>query len=450
MSTIGIVNATLVNEGIIQKANIFIKNDLIERVFINNPDEIYSLKPDQLIDAAGKLLFPGVIDDQVHFREPGLTHKGDIYSESKAAIAGGVTSFMEMPNTNPQTITVELLQNKFKIASEKSLANYSFYLGATNDNIEEIVKIDPKNVCGVKIFMGSSTGNMLVDNIESLDKIFKQSKVLIATHCEDETTIKENIESFKAQYGEDLPFHYHADIRSENACYLSSSLAVSLAKKHNSRLHILHLSTGKELSLFDSTIPIYNKRITAEVCVHHLWFSKKDYDKYGWRIKWNPSIKTEEDRLALINGLNQNSIDIVATDHAPHLISEKDNTYFKSASGGPLVQHSLIAMIELSKAGYFPLELVATKMCHAPADVFKVDRRGYIREGYIADLTIVDPISSWEVNPDNLLYKCGWSPFDGQRFGSKVTHTILNGRLVYDNGKFDETVKGVALKFSRP
>lgn len=449
MSSIGISNATLINEGKVQKASIFIRNELIEKVFINNPDDIFALKPDQLIDANGKFLFPGVIDDQVHFREPGLTHKGDIYSESKAAIAGGVTSFMEMPNTNPQTTTIEYLQEKFSIAARKSLANYSFYLGATNDNIAEITKVDINNVCGVKIFMGSSTGNMLVDNLESLEKIFQYSRVLLATHCEDESTIKENIERYRVLYGENPPFHLHPEIRSEKACYLSSSLAVKLAKKYNSRLHILHLSTGKELELFDSSIPLYNKRITAEVCVHHLWFSQKDYEKLGWRIKWNPSIKTETDRLALIEGLKHNLVDIVATDHAPHLLNEKDNTYFKSASGGPLVQHSLIAMIELSKKGNFPIELVADKMCHAPAEIYKIDRRGYVREGYFADLTIVDPNDSWEVNQENLLYKCGWSPFDGQRFGSKVTHTILNGRLVYDNGKFDETIKGVALKFNR-
>lgn len=449
MTTIGIANANLVNEGQVKRASLIIRNGLIDQILTDNPDEIYSQKGDQLIEAKGKLLFPGVIDDQVHFREPGLTHKADIYSESKAAIAGGVTSFMDMPNTNPQTTTLEHLHEKFKIAADKSLANYSFYLGATNDNIDEIGKLDINSVCGIKVFMGSSTGNMLVDNIESLEKIFKQSRVLIATHCEDETTIRENIERHKALYGEDLPFHYHADIRSEKACFLSSSLAVKLARKFGSRLHILHLSTGKELELFDNTIPLYNKRITAEVCVHHLWFSKKDYDQFGWRIKWNPSIKNEEDRLALINGLKSNLIDIVATDHAPHLVNEKDNSYFKSASGGPLIQHSLVVMIELSKKGYFPVELIASKMCHAPADVYKIDRRGYVREGYHADLTIVDPNSSWIVNRDNLLYRCGWSPFEGQKFGSKVTHTILNGRLVYENGRFDETVKGVALQFNR-
>jgi len=340
MTTIGIANPTLVNDGKVTRASVIIRNGLIDRVLTDNTDDIYSLKVDQLIEAKGKLLFPGVIDDQVHFRDPGLTHKGDIYSESKAAVAGGVTSFMEMPNTNPQTTTIELLDEKFRLGAEKSMANYSFYLGATNDNVDEIAKIDPRKVCGIKVFMGSSTGNMLVDSIESLEKIFEQSPVLIATHCEDEATIKENLVKYKELYGEAIPFRYHAEIRSEKACFLSSSLAVSLAKKFNSRLHVLHLSTGKELELFED-IPLYNKRITSEVCIHHLWFSEADYENLGWRIKWNPSIKTEKDRLTLINGLKNNRIDIVATDHAPHLLSEKDAGYFKSASGGPMVQHSL-------------------------------------------------------------------------------------------------------------
>ena len=449
MATLGIANATLVNDGKAIKASILVRNELIERIFIDNPDEIYNCKPEQLIDANKKLLFPGIIDDQVHFREPGLTHKGDIFSESKAAVAGGITSFMEMPNTNPQTTTIELLDEKFKIGAEKSLTNYSFYLGATNDNIEEITKINPKTVCGVKVFMGSSTGNMLVDKLESLEKIFKHSPVLIATHCEDETTIKENINKYKEIYGENIPFRYHAEIRSEQACFISSSLAVSLAKKHNSRLHILHLSTGKELELFEPSIPLFNKRITSEVCVHHLWFSQNDYEKYGWRIKWNPSIKTEKDRLALISGLKQNSIDIVATDHAPHLLSEKDAGYFKSASGGPMVQHSLITMIELSKKGHFPIELIAQKMCHAPAIVYGIEKRGYVKEGYFADLVLVDPNSEWIVNKENLLYKCGWSPVDGEKRTSKVTHTIINGRIVYNEGTIDESFRGSALRFSR-
>jgi dihydroorotase len=449
MDSIGIANASLVNDGRVVKASILVRNGLIERILTNNPDEIYSYRPERVIEANGKLLFPGVIDDQVHFREPGLTHKGDIYTESKAATAGGVTSYLEMPNTIPQTTTIELLDEKFRIASEKSLANYSFYLGATNDNTEELAKIDPRKVCGIKVFMGSSTGNMLVDKYESLERIFKQSPVLIATHCEDEATIKENILKYKELYGEEIPFRYHAEIRSEKACFLSSSLAVSLAKKYNSRLHILHLSTEKELELFDKDTPLYNKRITSEVCVHHLWFSQDDYEKYGWRIKWNPSVKTEKDRLALIDGLKQNRIDVIATDHAPHLISEKNNGYFKSASGGPLVQHSLAAMIELSKQGYFPLELIAQKMCHAPAILYGIEKRGFVKEGYHADLTLVDPAESWEISKNNLLYKCGWSPFEGQKLSSRVTHTIVNGRVVYENGRFDEGFRGSALRFSR-
>jgi len=449
MATISIANATLVNDGKVITASILIRDELIDCVITDNPDEIYNYKTDQLIEAKGEFLFPGVIDDQVHFREPGLTHKGDIYSESKAGVAGGITSFMEMPNTSPQTTTISLLNDKFKIASEKSLANYSFYLGATNDNIEEIIKVDPKNVCGIKVFMGSSTGNMLVDKVESLEKIFKISPVLIATHCEDETTIKENILKYKELYGEDVPFQYHAEIRSEEACYLSSSLAVRLAKRYNSRLHILHLSTEKELELFDEDIPLYNKRITSEVCIHHLWFSQDDYEKYGWRIKWNPSIKKESDRLALISGLKRNQVDIVATDHAPHLLAEKEAGYFKSASGGPMVQHSLVAMIELSKKGYFDLGLIAQKMCHAPAIVYGIENRGFVKEGYFADLVLVDPNDSWYVNKDNLLYKCGWSPLEGQKLTSKVTHTIINGKIVFENGRFDESFRGSALKFSR-
>ncbi|HCT30373.1 MAG TPA: dihydroorotase [Bacteroidales bacterium] len=449
MSTTGIANATLVNDGQIKQASIIIRNGLIDRIIYDNPNGIFSEKLDKIIDASGLLLFPGVIDDQVHFREPGLTHKGDIYSESKSGVAGGVTSFMEMPNTNPQTITIELLDEKFKIGAEKSMANYSFYLGGTNDNIEEISKLNPKMVCGVKVFMGSSTGNMLVDSIESLEKIFEHSPVLIATHCEDESTIKENIAKYRETYGEGIAFHYHADIRSEQACYLSSSLAVRLAKKFNSRLHVLHLSTGRELELFDKNTPLYNKRITAEVCVHHLWFSKDDYDKLGWRIKWNPSIKTENDRLSLIKGLKDNALDIVATDHAPHLLNEKDAGYFKSASGGPMVQHSLLAMIELSKKGHFPLELVAQKMCHAPAIVYGVEKRGFVKEGFFADLVLVNPNIQWQITKDNLLYKCGWSPLEGQQLSSKVTHTIINGRVVYENGTFDESFRGSALTFNR-
>jgi len=442
-------NATLVNEGRTQRVSLLIRNGLIDKILYDNLDGIATYKPERVIDAGGKWLLPGVIDDQVHFREPGLTHKGDIYTESKAAIAGGVTSYMEMPNTTPQPPTLELLDEKFRIASEKSLANYSFYLGATNNNIDQIAKADPRWTCGVKVFMGSSTGNMLVDNRESLDRIFKLSPILIATHCEDEATIRRNIEAYREQYGDNVEFKHHAFIRSEEACYLSSELAVSLARAHGSRLHLLHLSTGKELALLDNTIPLINKKITGEVCVHHLWFNFSDYERLGWRIKWNPSIKTERDRLALIDGLKTNRLDVVATDHAPHLISEKDSTYLKSASGGPMVQHSLTAMLELARQGFFSIETVVDKMCHAPAVLFGIEKRGFVREGYHADLVLVDPSSPSEVHTSNILYKCGWSPLEGVRLSARVTHTFVNGRLVYENGKFDESVKGQALSFAR-
>lgn len=448
MGRIAITNALIINEGKQQKGNLIVNDGLIEHISYENSSPLSRFKPERIIDAEGLLLLPGVIDDQVHFREPGLTHKGDIYTESKAGVAGGVTSFMEMPNTNPQTTTIELLDDKFKVASEKSLANYSFYLGATNDNIDEIVKLNPKRVCGIKIFMGSSTGNMLVDSRESLDKIFKLSPTLIATHCEDETTIRNNIELYKQKYGETLDFKYHAEIRSEEACFLSSSLAVEFAKKHGSRLHILHLSTAKELSLLDSKTPLKDKKITGEVCVHHLWFNNKDYDSLGWRIKWNPSVKTETDRLALIDGLKNNLLDVVATDHAPHLLEEKNNTYFKSASGGPMVQHSLLAMIELSKKGYFTIETIVDKMCHAPAILYRVEKRGFIREGYFADIVLVNPNSRQTVTNDSLLYKCGWSPLEGKTLSASVQITMVNGKIVYENGKFDESIKGTALKFN--
>ena len=448
MGRIAITNALIINEGKQQKGNLIINDGLIEHISYENSSPVSKFKPERIIDAEGLLLLPGVIDDQVHFREPGLTHKGDIYTESKAGIAGGITSFMEMPNTNPQTTTIELLENKFKVASEKSLANYSFYLGATNDNIDQIVKLNKKRVCGIKIFMGSSTGNMLVDSRESLDKIFKLSPTLIATHCEDETTIRNNIELYKQKYGENVDFKYHADIRSELACYLSSSLAVEFAKRHGSRLHILHLSTAKELSLLNNKLPLKDKKITGEVCVHHLWFNSNDYDKLGWRIKWNPSVKTEADRLALINGLRNNLLDVVATDHAPHLLEEKNNTYFKSASGGPMVQHSLLAMIELSKKGNFTLETVVDKMCHAPAILYKIDKRGFIREGYFADIVLVNPNSRQTITKDSLLYKCVWSPLEGETLSASVQITMVNGKIVYENGKFDELGKGKALVFN--
>ena len=446
MSTIIINDAIIVNEGKQFKGSVLLRNGFIERIS-KTPFE--DEKADRVIDAKGKYLLPGIIDDQVHFREPGLTHKGNIYSEAKAGIAGGVTSFMEMPNTSPQTTSNEELDKKHHIASEKSLANYSFYLGATNDNINEIVKVNPNKVCGVKVFMGSSTGNMLVDSPNALEQIFKSSPVLIATHCEDEETIKNNLTHYTKVYGDDIPISYHPLIRSAEACYLSSSLAVKLAQKHNARLHLLHLSTEKEIDLLSNDLPLKEKRITGEVCIHHLWFSDDDYEGLGWRIKWNPAIKTNSDKLALIKALKENKLDIIATDHAPHTLEEKGNKYSQCPSGGPMVQHSLIAMLEMMRKGIFTIEMVVYKMCHAPAELFGIEKRGFIREGYYADLVLVDPKNHWTVTPENILYKCGWSPLEGETFSNKVTHTIVNGRLVYENGRFDETVKGIPLIFIR-
>lgn len=447
MYSLLIKNVNIVNDGNQFIGSIYIKDGVINQIYKSN--NIPVLNPDKIIDGKGKYLFPGIIDDHVHFREPGLTYKADIYSESKAAVAGGITSYMEMPNTNPQATTIEILEEKYKIASKKSLANYSFYLGATNDNIEEIKKINPQNICGVKVFMGSSTGNMLADNEETLSQIFSESPVLIATHCEDEKTINENTEKYKNEFGEELPIKYHPLLRSEEACYKSSSFAVELAKRHNTRLHILHLSTAKELELFDSTTPSRNKQITTEVCVHHLWFSDKDYDKYGTRIKWNPAIKTEKDKEALIEGLKNNKIDVIATDHAPHTLEEKENTYFKAPSGGPLIQHSLVTMLELYHQNKISLIDIVNKMCHSPADIFQIEKRGYIREGYFADLVLIDLNNPWTVSKDNILYKCKWSPFENQKFKSQITHTIINGNIVYENGVFDESEKGQRLTFNR-
>ena len=446
MYSLLIKNVTIVNEKDQFKGSVIIDKGRILKIL---KDENPQVDTQNTIDGTGKHLLPGVIDDQVHFRDPGLTHKADIYTESKAAVAGGITSFMEMPNTIPQATNHELLEEKYKMASTKSLANYSFYLGATNENIEEIKKVDPKNICGVKVFMGSSTGNMLVDNKDSLFKIFAESPVLIATHCEDEETIQKNTISYKETYGEDIPIKFHPKIRSEEACYKSSSLAVELAKKYNSRLHILHISTAKELELFENTLPSKEKNITAEVCVHHLWFSEEDYENLGTLIKWNPAIKTTHDRNALIEAIKNNKIDVIATDHAPHTIEEKYNKYFKAPSGGPLVQHSLVAMLELYHMKKVSLSDIVNKMCHTPADIFQVKERGYIREGYHADLVLVDLDSPWKVKKENLLYKCMWSPFEGQTFKSKVTHTIINGNLVYKNGEFNEAIKGERLTFER-
>jgi dihydroorotase len=446
MKNLLIKNVRIVNENNDFVGHISIESGKISKVYKSNenPEGIF----ERTIEGEGRLLIPGAIDDQVHFREPGLTHKGDIYSESKAGVAGGVTSFMEMPNTKPQATTIELLEDKYKIASEKSLANYSFYLGATNDNINEIKKIDPKRICGVKVFMGSSTGNMLVDDLNSLSAIFAESPVIITTHCEDEKTIQQNIAKYKSEFGENVPLTYHPLIRSEEACFKSSSLAVELAKKYNSRLHILHLSTKKELDLLESG-PSKNKKITGEVCVHHLWFSEKDYEKYGTRIKWNPAIKTEKDRLGLLEGIRAGKIDIIATDHAPHTLEEKNNSYFNSPSGGPLVQHALTAMLEFVNRNELTIHDVVNKMCHAPADIFQVEKRGYIREGYWADLVLVDLKSPWKVETNNILYKCKWSPFEGTTFNSKVTHTIINGNIVFENGQFNESIKGERLLFTR-
>lgn len=445
MSSTLIKNATIVNEGKVFRANVLIENDIIAKI---SGSEI-NTNADKIIDATGLYLFPGCIDDQVHFREPGLLHKGEIYTEAKAAVAGGVTSYMEMPNTIPNVFTQKLLEEKYERAKEVSLTNYSFFMGASNDNIDEVLKTNPKNVCGIKVFMGSSTGNMLVDKRETLEALFSKCKLLIATHCEDEDIIKSNMALYKEKYGENVPMECHPLIRSEEACYKSSALAVELAKKHNTRLHILHISTAKELALFDNKTPLKQKRITAEACIHHLWFSDEDYKTKGAFIKWNPAVKTSVDRDAILQGVLENKIDVIATDHAPHTLEEKQQTYFKAPSGGPLVQHSLIAMLEFYHKGKISLEKIAEKMAHAVADCFQIEKRGYIREGYFADLVLVDLKTSWTVEESNILYKCGWSPFDGLTFHSKITHTFVNGNLVYDNGKFDESKKGQRLLFER-
>lgn len=445
MKTTLIKNGIVINEGKSYKANIIIKGEFIDKIIL---PENEAPNCDTVIDAEGMYIVPGVIDDQVHFREPGLTHKGDIESESRSAVAGGVTSFMEMPNTNPQTTTITELENKYSLASEKSVANYSFYMGATNNNLNEVLKINPNNVCGVKIFMGSSTGDMLVDKDATLNELFKEVKTLIATHCEDETTIKNNLAIFKDRFGENFPFYYHSQIRSDEACYISSSKAVELATKHNSRLHILHISTEKEISLFSNNIPLIDKKITAEACVHHLWFYDNDYTKLGWRIKWNPAVKTISDRDAIREAVKNNFIDVVATDHAPHTLDEKRQDYFSSPSGGPLVQHSLIAMFEMAKQGVFTNEMVIEKMCHAPATLFRINKRGYLREGYYADLAIVNPNIKTTVKDNDVLYKCKWSPFDGTTFAHSVDKTWVNGNLVYNNGVVDGNVKGKRLTFN--
>lgn len=439
-----IKNALIINEMQKFTGSVMVNDKLIEAIYREN--DILP-EADKIIDAKGLWLIPGVIDDQVHFREPGLTHKADIQSESRAAAAGGVTSYMEMPNTIPQTITQQALDKKFEIAAEKSLINYSFYMGATNDNIDELVKTDPKKICGIKMFMGSSTGNMLVNDNEAIENVFKHAPLLVATHCEEDSVIEANFKHYKKVFGENIPFNYHPDIRSEEACYRSSSKAVELASKHNSRLHILHLSTQKELSLF-TNYPLSEKRITAEACVHHLWFNREDYNEKGSRIKWNPAVKEESDRIALIEALNCGVVDIVATDHAPHTIEDKNNTYTKAPSGGPLVQHSLPAMMELANKGYFTAEKVIDLMCHKPAELFQIQKRGYIRKGYYADLVLLKP-EKWEVNKSNILYKCRWSPFEGEIFNYKVIQTIINGKTVFHNNKIIPLQTAMPLVFNR-
>lgn len=445
MKTTLITNANIVNEGKVFAADVLIEGQYIAAI----GKDLASRPADKVIDAKGKYLLPGVIDDQVHFREPGLTHKATIYSEARAAVAGGVTSFMEMPNTNPPTFTQELLEDKFQIAARTSLANYTFFIGASNDNLDEVMKTDISKVCGLKIFMGSSTGNLLVDDPKTLEGFFSRFPSLIAAHCEDEPTIRKNSALYKERYGEDVPIECHPLIRSEEACYLSSSFAIGLAKRHGTKFHILHISTAKETSLFDNTIPLEKKKITAEACIHHLWFNDADYKRLGTLIKWNPAVKTAHDQQEIFNAVLDDRIDVIATDHAPHTWDEKQGTYFKAPSGGPLVQHSLTAMLEFYQRGKISLEKVVQKMCHNPAILFQIDKRGFIREGYFADLVLVDMNKPWTISKDNIVAQCGWSPLEGNTFKSQITHTFVSGHLAYSEGKFDESKKGERLFFNR-
>jgi dihydroorotase len=447
MSKILIRDATIINENRKFKGNVVISNELIERIY-EEPVPVYETY-DEIIDAHDKVLIPGVIDDHVHFREPGLTHKADIASESRAAVAGGITSFMDMPNTIPQTTTQKLIEEKIEIAEEYSMANFSFYAGATNNNLEELLKTNPRKVCGIKIFMGSSTGNMSVSNKVTLKNIFSQSGMLLAVHCEDEKIINNNLKRFIKEYGENIPVKFHPLIRNEDACYKSSAEAVELAAKYNSRLHVLHVSTEKELELFKENTCSKDKRITSEVCVHHLWFSDSDYDKYGTRIKWNPAVKSSNNKHALLNAVKSGKIDVIATDHAPHTIDEKNNFYLKAPSGGPMIQHSLVAMLEFYRQGKISLENIIDKMCHTPADIFQIEKRGYIRENYYADLVLIEPDQEWNVTTDNLFYKCKWSPFENQVFHSAVTHTFVNGKIAFRDGEIIEPAYGKQLIFNR-
>jgi len=443
MGTIKIRNANIVNEGQIFQADVWIEGGLIKQI-----GKIVA-EPDQTIDATGKYLLPGLIDDQVHFREPGLTHKANIYSESKAAVAGGITSYMEMPNTKPPAVTQILLEEKYEIASRTSLANYSFFMGTTNSNLDELLKTNPKNVCGIKIFMGSSTGNMLVDNSAMLDEIFSKVKMLIAIHAEEDPIVRANTDKYKALYGDKLNATHHHLIRSEEACYESSSKAVALAKKHGTRLHILHISTAKELDLFTNAIPLEEKKITAEACIHHLWFSNEDYATKGNYIKWNPAVKTVADREAIWQAVLDGRIDVIATDHAPHTIEEKELPYLDAPSGGPLLQHSLVALLDKYHEGKISLEKIVEKTAHNVAKLFQIEKRGYIREGYFADMVLVDLNKPWTVEKNNIVSKCNWSPFEGHVFKSKVTDTFVSGHWAYHDGIFNEEQKGARLTFER-
>lgn len=443
MSSYLLKNGTVVNEGASKEYDVLIRKNRIEKIGKNLSDDSATI-----IDLAGKYIMPGCIDDQVHFREPGLTHKGNIYSESRAAVAGGITSFMEMPNTSPNATTQELLEDKYQIAKTHSIANYSFFMGATNDNLDEVLKTDASKVCGVKVFMGSSTGNMLVDNEKTLAGLFSNVPMLIATHCEDEQTVRKNLADAKLKYGTEIPIELHPVIRNEEACYLSSSLAVHLAERHGARLHVLHISTAKETELFNNQLSLKDKKITAEACVHHLWFSEEDYASKGTFIKWNPAVKTISDREGIWKALLDNRIDVVATDHAPHTIEEKKNTYLNAPSGGPLVQHALISMMEHVKKGKITIERVVEKMAHNPAILFRIKERGFIREGYYADIVVVDPSRSYSVQQSNILYKCGWSPFEGYTFSSSINKTFVNGEMVYENNKVAEGTNGMRLSFN--
>ena len=443
MSSYLLKNGTVVNEGSSKEYDVLIRKNRIEKIGKNLSDDSATI-----IDLAGKYIMPGCIDDQVHFREPGLTHKGNIYSESRAAVAGGITSFMEMPNTSPNATTQELLEDKYQIAKTHSIANYSFFMGATNDNLDEVLKTDASKVCGVKVFMGSSTGNMLVDNEKTLAGLFSNVPMLIATHCEDEQTVRKNLADAKLKYGTEIPIELHPVIRNEEACYLSSSLAVHLAERHGARLHVLHISTAKETGLFNNQLSLKDKKITAEACVHHLWFSEEDYASKGTFIKWNPAVKAISDREGIWKALLDNRIDVVATDHAPHTIEEKKNNYLNAPSGGPLVQHALISMMEHVKKGKITIERVVEKMAHNPAILFRIKERGFIREGYYADIVVVDPSRSYSVQQGNILYKCGWSPFEGYTFSSSINKTFVNGEIVYENNKVAEGTNGMRLSFN--